>query len=518
MKKAITAILAVLLILTATLPVVAGNANAPAGSLASYTYDEWGKAVPCPAPYALSKSITGVDLGLGDFKRLNDIFTDSDGLVYVVSSGDKPEDNCIVKLDGDLNLLTVWTGYTTPDGQTVAFSEPLGIFITGAGEIYLADGSTREILHMDSECRLIRKILPPKAADSTIIDETFEEKYRPSKLVVDNYGQIHVVAANINQGIVEFDKDGKFDGFLAAGKVNANAVQLLWRKISTKEQRERMADFVPIEYNNITVDSENFLFASAAAVDNGVVLSEIRSGKGTEQGALVRRLNLMGKDILRRKGYTPPVGDVDILDTIANPDTAYQGISQITDIAAGENGSFLMLDNNRSKIFVYDSDGFLLYAFGGPDVTAGGFRTPVSMASSGGNVYVLDNGRRAIIHMRQTRFAKSVAAAMSFQLRGDYKESQAAWQDILNQNANYSLAYVWLGKAEYRAGAYKGAMKYFKTAGNKDWYSKAYKEHRKELIERWFVPVSGGAIALIVALFCLYLRRRKITRKRRSSP
>ena len=42
------------------------------------------------------------------------------------------------------------------------------------------------------------------------------ERYRPSKLVVDSSGRIHVVAINVNEGIVEFDPDGKFEGFLAA--------------------------------------------------------------------------------------------------------------------------------------------------------------------------------------------------------------------------------------------------------------------------------------------------------------
>ena len=82
------------------------------------------------------------------------------------------------------------------------------------------------------------------------------ERYRPSKLVVDSSGRIHVVAINVNEGIVEFDPDGKFEGFLAAGKVTANPIEVIWKKLSPQAQLERMSNFVPIEYNNVSLDDE----------------------------------------------------------------------------------------------------------------------------------------------------------------------------------------------------------------------------------------------------------------------
>ncbi len=37
--------------------------------------------------------------------------------------------------------------------------------------------------------------------------------------------------------------------------------ELVWRLLSTKEQRAQQASFVPTEYNNIALDSEGFFFA-----------------------------------------------------------------------------------------------------------------------------------------------------------------------------------------------------------------------------------------------------------------
>ncbi|MEG1887131.1 MAG: hypothetical protein RR177_03300, partial [Oscillospiraceae bacterium] len=250
----------------------------PQTSFPAYIYDYWGKTVPCPSPYAITKKVSGIDIGTGDWKNPNDIFSGADGTVYIAVSGNDAADNRIEKLDSNLNLIDTFYGYTDKNGANIPFTKPQGIFVLDNGEIYLADSISKNIIHMTSECRLIRIIPPPTREDNAIIDDEFTAKYAPSKLVVDYLGGIHVVASHTNEGIVEFDSDGKFTGFLAAGKVNADPIQIIWRKISTKEQLERMNDFVPIEYNNISLDKSNFIFATSAAIDSSIVFIFQHSG------------------------------------------------------------------------------------------------------------------------------------------------------------------------------------------------------------------------------------------------
>ncbi len=474
----------------------------------SFTYNFWKKPIRCPDPYLIEKTITGMDLGIGDFKKPNDLFADKKGNIYLAVSGESAEDNKILKFDGDLNLLDTMEGFVDEDGALQYFEEPLGVFVEESGEIYVADGKSKRIIHMDAEAKLIRIIGAPTREDSAIISDNFIERYRPSKLVVDSSDRLHVVAINVNEGIVEFAPDGKFEGFLAAGKVNPNPIEIIWKKISTREQLDRMVDFVPIEYNNIALDDEDFILATSSAIQENIVSGEIRSGQGSEQGALVRRLNMLGRDILRRRGFGPPVGDLDILDTVNNLDAAFRGISHIMDVATAEHGSFSVLDNNRSRIFTYDSEGFLLYAFGGPDRTVSGFTTPVSLITHGDRMYVLDGNARSISMFKQTLFARTIAEAIDLQEKGEYRESAGKWKEVLDLNANYDLAYLGIGKAMYRDGDYKEAMEAFKNADNRDWYSRAYKEYRKQVVAKWFSVFAYSLIglALLIIVLSVFLK------------
>ena len=513
-----TAAACVSLLLLGAIPASAESSQvyAPALSFRSYTYSRWGDPIACPDPYTVEKVVTGVDLGIGDFKKPNDLFASNDGFLYIAASGDTAADNRIVKLDKTLQVVGSWNGYTDADGQQVAFQEPLGVFVTPENDIYVADGTSKNIVHMDAEGRLKRLIEAPSHEDSAIIDADFVERYRPSKLVVDSSGRIHVVAINVNEGIVEFDPDGQFEGFLAAGKVNANPIEVLWKKFSTQAQLDRMADFVPIEYNNISLDDEDFLFVTSSAIDEKVVVAELGSDRGSEEGALVRRLNMLGEDILRRKGFGPPSGDQEIIQSTDNLDSPYLGISRFVDVANGPDGTYTVLDSNRCRLFTYDSEGYLLYAFGGPDVTAGGFRTPAAVAQLDDCLYVLDSNTRAITMFRQTDFAKTIASAIAWQESGDYRKSAEEWNLVLQDNANYDMAYTGLGKAAYRNGEYEEAMELFQLGNNVDWYSRSYKEYRKTVVAKWFAPVASVVVIMAVGLLVV-LKIRKLQKKRREN-
>ena len=471
----------------------------------AYTYDVWGNAVACPDPYTTVRRVNGLSVGTGDFQNVNDIFADSFDRVYVAVSGSSPESNQILVFDAELNFLHAAQECAQADGTMLAFEEPMGLFVTEEQEIYLADGKSKRVLHMDSEFRLIRVIEAPSSSSSQILDADFYGRYSPAKLAVDATGRIHVVATNINEGIVEFDSNGKFVGFLAAGKVDYNALELLWRRFSTKAQRERMTDFVPIEYNNIDLDEDGFLFVTLANVNGDTVKAEIEAGNWSEQGALVRRLNLLGSDILRRNGYGPPIGDIEVPQST---ETAYTGISKMVDVACGAYGQYSVVDGNRRHIFTYDSDGCLLYAFNGPDVSAGGLNIPSAIARRGEFLYVADNGAKSLILYKQTAFARTLDEAIRAEREENTTQAGTHWETVLAMNPNYDMAYTALGKLAYQQKDYTRAMAYFEKSSNQSWYSKAFKQQRAILIDRWF-GWAALAVAAPVTVGWRLLRKRK---------
>ena len=85
-----TAAACVSLLLLGAIPASAESSQvyAPALSFRSYTYSRWGDPIACPDPYTVEKVVTGVDLGIGDFKKPNDLFASNDGFLYIAASGE----------------------------------------------------------------------------------------------------------------------------------------------------------------------------------------------------------------------------------------------------------------------------------------------------------------------------------------------------------------------------------------------------------------------------------------------
>ena len=462
----------------------------------SYTYNEYGESAPGPDPYGILAYLDGGTLGCGPLRGLSDICFGPDGRLYIADT----ENNRIVVLDASFSLLSVLTG-AVDKGVLSPFNQPRGVFAAADGTLYVADTMNARVVRLDGEGNLLMEFGTPQ---SDLIAADFN--YRPLKICADESGRLYVVAASVNDGILLMNPSGSFEGFLAAARVNPDPIRMLWKRFATREQRSRMEDFVPVEYNSVELDTEGFVYATTAAVDEKVVIAEVGAGRGTEEGAVVRRLNMLGQDILRRSGYFPQVGDV---ENLQDTQPFFKGVSQIMDVAAGDNGCYYLLDNNRKRVFAYDQDGYLLYAFSGPGQSQGGFHTPSALAVRGSLMAVADRGAGVVTVFARTAYGEDVHQAIAAYARGDYGASEAVWKRVLYQNANMDMAYAGMGKAAYRAGSYKKAMDYFSMANLQDWYGKAFEEYRKTLLQTWFGPTVFTLAGLFIGWKLMKRLRRK---------
>lgn len=227
----------------------------------------------------------GKQLGIGDFKNPEDLFVAEDGHIYLLDSGNAR----IVMMNADWSVIRIIEGFIN-DGKPDTFANPQGIFVTSKGNIYVADTDNSRVVELENDGTFVRVIGPPK---SDIIRSNFQ--YIPRKVALDKADRIFVIGKGVFDGIIEFDSDGGFTGFMGTNRVRFNVADYFWKQFATKAQRDKMIQFVPIEFSNLHMDSDGFIYSTT---------SELNSNTP------IQRLNPTGIDVLRREGYHNPTGDL----------------------------------------------------------------------------------------------------------------------------------------------------------------------------------------------------------------
>lgn len=479
-KKYIISLLLLTLILTPKAKVSAESESY------TYSYEFFGLQLESPDAYTPQAVLVGSQLGIGDFHNPKSLFV-RDKYLYIVDSGN----NRIVVVDRFFELIRV-IDKVYIDGEESTFLNPSDVYVDKEGEIYICDTDNNRVLHTDSDLNVIKIYVKPD--DPTVLGET---NFIPLKCVADSAGRLFVLAGNVNQGFMEFDKHGEFTNFTGANPVKATFFQAMAKRLMTKEQRDRMIQFVPTEYSNLAIDKDDFLYATTTTFTPGELANETIYP--------VRKLNSIGEDILVRNGYDPPIGDLQwgLGGDISGP-------SRFEDVTPMENDTYFCLDRNRGRIFGYDFQGNMLYAFGGIGNKLGYFQYPVSIEHMGTDLLVLDNRAVSITRFTLTEYGYYINKGLELYKEGRYEESADYWRKALRLNGNYDLAYIGIGRALLRAGHYKEAMMYFKSKRDFNNYSKAFAEYRQEWVEENIEYLLIGAVALIIIPLTIIKIRKRV--------
>ena len=326
----------------------------------TYTYSISGKQMLSPTAYSTNNAITSVDMGLLNKDKFanpialngaSDIVTDDLGNVYIADVGN----NRIVVLNKYYKVTNIIDSYYDDAGQEVKFNKPNGLFITdasktadGSSYIYVCDTENKSIVVFDREYNYVRTITP---SPSPLLDVT---RFKPVAVAVDIYGRIFVVADQTEEGVIVLSNAGEFTGYIGAQKVSYSIIDIIWRKFQSKEQLAQQSRNIPSVYNNLTVDDDGFVYATSDKVNESEQFKAIKS-KASDYSP-VKKLNSTGHEIMKRNGFFDPGGEVDVFYA--------KDVSKISDVALGPEGMWTILDYKRSKLFTYDQQGNLLFAFG----------------------------------------------------------------------------------------------------------------------------------------------------------
>jgi len=372
-----------------------------------------------------------------------DLFIDANNFLYVADSGRRH----IAVLDGERNLYRVIGA-----GE---LTSPTGVTVNAYGEIFVADAE--HVVQFSPEGELLNRFGRP---ESPLFGT--DAPFRPLKLAVDTRGTIYVVGEAASNGLIMLDPNGEFLGYFGANQTVLTLFQALQNFFTPRERRQFLN--VPIPPTNVAIDARGAIFT-------------ITSGLESEE---VKRLNVAGENVLANSDWFASV-----------------------DIAMAHHGGFFII-NSDGWVAEFDSEGFLLFVFGGIDPTVqrlGVFRQPTSIVQdNNGNLLVAD-ALSGLIHVFiPTEFTRWVHRAIEYFEHGMYLQSMAYWEEVLRLHSAFPLAHYSIGQAMFLREDFHEARHRFYLAGNRTAYSEAFWEIRSI----WLAENSTTIVISIVALLLLF--------------
>ena len=473
MKKIICILLLLLII-----PTTASAAEYP-----SYSYLENGGLAAAPQGFVVEDTLFCEDFGAESFKNASDITADEEGNLYVSAT----EKNAVAIRfkNGKTELITTFT----VNGKEEHFNSPQGLFVQG-GKLYVCDyGNNRIVVIKQSD----KTACVIEDVESSMLDSDFV--FSPKRLAVDGYGRIYCVSYGQYNGLMVFEKNGDFTGFVGANKAKVDLIDWVWRKLSTDAQQAQQSIFIPTEFSSVAVDENNFIYTTTSTVDSYT----------PAESEPIRKQSPNGDNILSYEDEKYPIGDRRFS---LNGET-YSGPSRFVDVAVWNGGFYSGIDQTRNRIFTYDSTGNLLFVYGGVGESEGYFSLPTAATVCNDKLYVLDAKTGVITVLAPSVYAKRVITAVNYTTAGNFQNALTAWQNVLSLNSNCELAYLNISRILLDNDDYDGAMKNARLANNQKAYSEAFTLRRAEIIgENIGYIVVFGLLAVLALVIIVKLCKR----------
>ncbi len=504
MKKIIS-IFAILFALTMVLALPAGAAK----TYQTYTYSIDGFALHSPDAYTPTTNVSWNDMGLEtELDSPHDIVVDEDDNVYIADMNNSR----IVVLNQYFKFQFEITEFVNDQGIADKLNKPQGVFVTPdtddqEGIIYVCDTDQNRIVTFDKQGNFIRVIPQPK---SSLFDEN--AVYKPIAIAVDAYNRLYVVSSTTYQGIIVMTEDGGFIRFVGAQKVSISAWDKIWRMFQTDDQKALTAANISTEFNNITIDDKGFIYVTTSTIKESDVRSAINSKSKSGDYAPVKMLNQSGDEVMARNGFWPPAGEIDLSGRVSEGATT--GVSEIIDVAIGPENTWSIIDAKRQKIFTYDDNGNLLFAFGDKGSQLGNLKNIEGITyMSDGRMLILDKTDDNFTVYKRTEYGDILIKAIENQNNRQYDQAKEDWEEILKRNSNFDAAYIGIGDALYRNGQYEDALNYYEAAYDTQGWSDSYKEIRKEWIAKYVLLIPVIVVVLVVAVGLFFSKAAKINKR-----
>ncbi|MBE6647352.1 MAG: hypothetical protein E7611_06950 [Ruminococcaceae bacterium] len=472
----------------------------------TYTYSISGYALYSPDAYTADPTIiTSKYMGLTtELNNPSDLVTDDKGNVYIADAGN----NRIVCLNRYYKQNFIINSFVNDKGVKDSLSAPQGVFIT-KDRIWVCDTGKGRIVVFDRNGEFVKII---EAPTSNLFGDN--SLYKPVAIAVDQYNRLFVVSSGTYQGIIVMTENGEFTGFIGAQATTLTAWEIIWRRFQNDDQKAQQEENVSTEFNNITIDADGFIYVTTSGIDAASVESAITSKSTDGKYMPVKMLNTNGDEIMRRNGFWPPAGEVDFSSLTKDDIT---GASTITDVAVGPEGTWSIIDEKRQRIYTYDSNGNLLFAFGDKGTMIGNLEGIEAITYQDDKMLVLDKTTKSITVFNRTDYGDILISAIAAENDRDFTLAINQWTEVLKRNSNFDAAYVGIGQAMYLNGEYEESLEYFEAAYDTENWSKSFQEIRRIWMADYFLVLILIIVAIIAAFIICSKFINKVNKKATTS-
>lgn len=346
---------------------------------------------------------------------------------------------------------------------------PMGLFVTEEA-IYVADKGAQAVFKLSHTGEVLLELGRP---DSYLFSE--QSQYYPSGVSVSSQGIIFVCGEGAYEGLMQFDKNGVFQGYFAANATKMTFADRINEMLFNEDQMSQLLNRIPYAIYNIDISDRDLIYS----VTQQEATSIYSVASLTENS--LKYHNMAGTDILSTE--------------------LIEGEHNFVDVVAYRDGlSFAV--TNTGIIYEYDNSGNVIFSFGGMSSTerSGHFINATAIdLDDNGNLYVLDKEGKYFQMFFPTDFANATHEALYKLSQGSYTESESTWLELLSLNGMSYVAHQGYGKVLYQQMRFKEAAEEFKIIGDKQSYSECIWEIRNN----WFQNSLPYVLVLLIVLFIL---------------
>ncbi|MCL1988560.1 MAG: hypothetical protein FWG64_11430 [Firmicutes bacterium] len=351
-------------------------------------------------------------------------------------------------------------------------NQPEGVFVADNGDIFVADTGNRRIVRFDSNGEYIFSFGQP---DDIRLQNTM---FIPMQVAMDLRGNLYVLLLGSNEGIMVMSQDGEFLGFFGRNQTPLTFTERLLRFIYTEEQIRTNLNRVAPSPSALAVAQDGFIYTATQATDSGQL----------------KKLNVNSEDMFVNRNFQV---------SQFNP----MALSALT---VSDSGVIFATDRNNGLVYIYNSNGELLAAFGelltGGNFRVGVFGDPVGIAvNSQYELFVVDRTYNSIHVFSPTDLMLNLVAGTQMNLAGRHDYAEQNWNNVLRENSFIQVANSGLGRVYHRRGDYLTAMQFMRRAVNQELYSEARWQQRIIVIRQYF-GIFAAVLAILAAFWLIFAK------------